>query len=323
MKTWKQTTITINGQAQKAIAPVIISASRATDIPAYYGKWLIDKFEQGYLAKRNPFNGKLSYISLNDVRVIVFWTKNARAFMKYLDYFDELGINYYFLYTLNDYPKYEPHLPNLERRIDNFIELSGKLGKSRVLWRFDPIIISEDIDFEQILAKIENIGNQIHKYTERLIFSFVDTSYRKVRNTLKRQGLTFVTPNQNTQIKIVRQLAALTKKWQIELRSCASKIDFSKYGAKPNKCIDDELMVKLWKDDKKLMDFLGYKADSEYSSRPELKDKGQRKNCLCIYSKDIGRYNTCPTGCVYCYANSSYEAALKNWKKHKTGNLEL
>ena len=323
MKIWKETTLFIEGYERKAIAPVIISASRATDIPAYYGAWLVDKFKRGYLVKRNPFNGKASYISLREVRVIVFWTKNAKPFMKYLSFFDDLGINYYFLYTLNDYPQYEPHLPSLDRRIENFIELSSKLGRKRVLWRFDPIIISEQVSKQAVLDKIENIGNQIHKYTTRLIFSFVDISYRKVQNTLKRNGFKFFILNKEAQIQIVKKLAGLSKKWKIDLRSCASNIDFTEFGALPNKCIDDELMVELWKGDKKLMDFLGYNGKGKYISNPKLKDKGQRKNCLCIYSKDIGRYNTCPTGCVYCYANSSYKIALKNYKSHNIESLEL
>ncbi len=323
MKIWHQSQITINGQKVQAVAPLIISASRSTDIPAFYSKWLIDKFKRGYLIKRNPFNNKPQYIDLKNVRVIVFWTKFAAPIMKHLEFFDGLGINYYFLYTVNDYPEYEPFLPSLDLRIENFLALSQRLGKQRVLWRFDPLILSQNISARELLNRIYNVGEKLHRHTTRLIFSFVELNYRKVQINLRKNNLVFVQPSVDVQKEIVAELKKMTGKWQIELRSCASKIDFSDLGIKPNKCIDDELMVKLWPDDKKLMDFLGYSPLFPYKTSPRLKDKGQRPHCLCVYSKDIGKYNTCPHGCVYCYANSSRQKALENFKKHRPEALEI
>ena len=323
MGIWEKQIIQVNGQETEATAPIIISASRATDIPAFYGKWLIDKFQKGYLVKINPFNGKREFISLKKVRVIVFWTKNAKPFMKWLKFFDDLGIHYYFLYTVNNYPEYELHLPKLETRIENFIELSQLLGKQRVLWRFDPLILSQEISEHLLLERIHTVGEKIHKFTTRLIFSFVELSYKKVQANLKKYGKKFFTPSCEQKLRISKEIVKLCKTWDIQARTCASADDFSHIGAQPNKCIDDELMVRLWHNDTSLMKFLGYSPLIPYISSHKLKDKGQRKNCKCIYSKDIGRYNTCPHGCIYCYANASFEKALENYNKHNFKSLSI
>ncbi len=323
MKIWPSSQITVNGTKVAAVAPLIISASRATDIPGFYGKWLVDKFKRGYLIKRNPFNNKPQYIDLKNVRVIVFWTKFAKPMMKYLKFFDELGINYYFLYTVNDYPDYEPYLPPLNVRIENFLDLSERLGKERVLWRYDPLIISKSISENLLLERISNIGQKLHKHTIRLIFSFIELNYRKVQINLRKNNLDALQLSPQQQKQFVAKLKKLTDQWQIDLRSCASKVDFSDLGIQPNKCIDDQLMVKLWPDDKKLMEFLGYNPLFPYKTNPKLKDKAQRPACQCIYSKDIGKYNTCPFGCVYCYANISRAKALENYKKHNPQALEI
>ncbi len=306
-----------------AVKPVIISASRATDIPAFYSRWLMDKLRWGYVGKINPFNGKPETISFEKTRVIVLWSKYPRPMLQYLDELDRRGLNYYFLFTLNNYPDYEKYLPSLEKRVEVFRKLSDRLGPDRVLWRYDPLILSSTIDTQQLLARIEAVGKLLKGYTSRLIFSFVDTSYRKVQNALRRSSLQFFSPTDDQKRGIVAQLKQMADSWGMDLRSCADRTDYSALGVRPNKCIDDELMVKLFHHDSQLMEFLGYKSDEEYKSNPRLKDKGQRKFCGCIYSKDIGRYNTCPFGCVYCYANTSRGKALEDYKRHNYRNESL
>ncbi|NLJ25804.1 MAG: DUF1848 domain-containing protein, partial [Firmicutes bacterium] len=130
---------------------MIISASRRTDIPALYTKWLLNRLEAGFCVVRNPFNPKQeSLVSLNpeDVEVIVFWTKDPRPLMAHLDYLDQKGYRYYFQYTLTGYPHYlEPGAPSLDQAIETFSQLADRLGAIRVVWRYDPIIISDATGF--------------------------------------------------------------------------------------------------------------------------------------------------------------------------------
>ncbi len=322
----KKKIITQNGKIE-AIAPIIISASRSTDIPAFYSNWFINRFNTGYVIWINPFNGKKQYVSFEKARLIVFWTKNAKPIIKYLKNIDSWGIKYYFQYTLNDYEDegLEPRLPKLADRIETFIELSNILGKEKVIWRFDPLILTNSINSQILLEKIYKVGSLINKHTEKLVISFV-VIYEKVKRKLKRAGISYRQFEEKDIDEIASGLNLMNKEWNLEIATCAESIDLHKYGIKHNKCIDDELIIRLFKDDKELMAFFRVgKNDLLFTNNEirniKLKDKGQRKECGCIMSKDIGRYNTCGHLCIYCYANYSQEVVLKNIKKH-TDNSE-
>ena len=315
------------GQTVDAQAPVIVSASRATDIPTFYPDWFVSRWDKGHIKWTNPFNGVPLYISFEKIRAVVFWTKNPRPMFKYLDYLDDNIPNYYFQFTLNDYDNegFEGNVPKLDTRIKSFIELSNRLGKKRVVWRFDPLILTKDIDVKELLKRIENIGNQLKDYTEKLVFSFADiSSYRKVKNNLEKEHVDYIEFTKETMVEVAQALQTLNEKWGFQMGTCTEKIDLDKYGIVHNKCIDDDLMIDLFHEDEELMDFLGveYEAPSlfdaaEIKRKPKkLKDKGQREDCGCIMSKDIGQYNTCPHECNYCYANTSKEIAKKNYKQH-------
>lgn len=316
------------GKVIEAQAPVIISASRSTDIPAFYSDWLINRIKGGYVKWKNPYNGVPLYVSFNKARLFVFWSKNPKPMLKYLDFLDEKKYNYYFQFTLNDYDKekLEPRVPNVQLRIETFQKLSERIGKEKVIWRFDPLILTDKIGVDELLRKVENIGNQLNNHTEKLVFSFADIKlYNKVQNNLRKNSIPYQEFNERTMNEFALGLQSLNNNWNFELATCAEQISFEKYGVKHNKCVDDDLMIKLFSQDKVLMDFLGVKiapADI-FNSAPSItktkdnKDKGQRQFCGCIISKDIGEYNTCPHLCEYCYANSSKEIALKNWEQHK------
>lgn len=335
MKIWeKQQIKNSNKQLCEATAPLIISASRATDIPAFYTKWLMERLKAGYLVWKNPFNQKKQYISLQKARLFVFWSKNPKPMLKYIDELDTYGINYYFQFTLNDYEKekYEPHVPKLEKRIETFKKLSEKIGKQKVIWRFDPLILSTKTDVKTLLSKIEYIGNQLHKHTDKLVFSFADISiYRKVQNNLRRERIEYFEFDEELMVEFSKGLAVLNKSWNLQLATCCEKIDLTEYGIEHNKCIDDTLIIKLFSNDKILMNLLGYEnsvQDALFSSensdnRKNLKDKGQRKVCGCIISKDIGEYNTCNHLCVYCYANTSDSTVRKNLTKYNYLNESI
>ena len=305
--------------------PIIISASRATDIPAFYSDWLISRVEDGYLKWKNPFNSQVLDISFAKTRLFVFWSKNPYPLVKKLSYFDEKGYNYYFQFTLNDYEQenWEKNLPALNKRLETFIELSELIGKKKVIWRFDPLIISDKLHPDELLKRIEKIGDQLFPYTNKLVISFIDIEiYKKVKRNLSALPDKIQEIDLTTMPYFARELMLLNQKWNLKIATCAEKIDLQQYGIEHNRCIDDRLIIELFSDDKELMNFLSYKPSNQNDflatsnnrssySYEKLKDKGQRKFCGCIKSKDIGQYNTCPNGCVYCYANSNPDIALK------------
>ena len=315
------------GEIVFAQTPLIVSASRATDIPTFYADWFVERWKAGYVKWKNPFNGTPLYVSFKETRVVVFWTKNPKPMFKHLDFLDEHVKNYYFQFSLNDYDNegYEGKVPRLESRINTFKELSNRIGIGRVIWRFDPLMLTKDIDVKELLRRLENIGDQIHSYTSKLVFSFADISiYKKVESNLKKENIEYIEFSPDTMIEFAQGLIKLNKKWNLELATCAEKFDLNKYGIIHNKCVDDDLMIKLFHHDTELMKFLGvefveptlFEPTEHIEKTKKMKDKGQREACGCIMSKDIGEYNTCPHECVYCYANTSKELAIKNYKSH-------
>jgi len=347
---WKQTTVTRdNGETVAAKAPVIISASRATDIPAFYPDWLIRRLKAGYVVWHNPFNGKPAFVSFEAARLFVFWTKNPRPFMPFLDEFDSRHLNYYFQFTLNNYEEeqFEPNLPPLPERIDTFKALSDRIGKERVIWRFDPLIVTPRLPPERLLEKIENIGGQLMHKTDKLVISFVQVSaYQKVRNSLVRELDLFDRSTVQTaepdpeQIRLIagglKQLQDRwrARGWDITLATCGESMDLeTDYGIVKNKCIDDDLIRKHFGHDRRLMRFVDYGETGAESARQlemfsdsgriDLRDRGQRRACRCIMSKDIGMYNTCRHFCVYCYANTSKKAVNRQWIRHRKDGESL
>lgn len=320
-KSWDKISIrTDDGGIKEGIAPVIISASRSTDIPAFYAKWFINRLKNGYVKWINPFNQKPQYVSFEKTRMVVFWSKNPKPLIPFLEELDGKEINYYFQFTVNDYDSngFEPNVPLLAQRIATFKQLSVKLGKQRVIWRFDPLILTDTIGIDELLVKIRNVGEQLKGYTEKFVFSFADIEiYKKVQNNLKRKKIVFKEFDTQSMLDIAQELELLKDRWGIKVATCGEKIDLGKYKIEHNKCIDDELMIKLFTKDSELMDFLGYeKGLVDLHKIVNLKDKGQRKECGCIVSKDIGMYNTCKHLCVYCYANTSEKAVCTNIGKH-------
>ena len=194
MKHKKVDILTQDGNYVSAQAPVIVSASRATDIPAFYADWFFNRLRCGYVKWRNPFNGVDSYISFANTRFVVFWSKNPQPLLPYLHELKELGIGCYIQFTLNDYDDegLEPNLPGLDERIETFKQIVEQLGEGSVVWRFDPLILTDKITIDSLLVKIKNIGDRLHGYTEKLVFSFADiVTYPRVRMNLLRAGVKY------------------------------------------------------------------------------------------------------------------------------------
>ena len=329
MAKWQKIKITReNGEIVEAQAPIIISASRSTDIPAFYADWFFHRLKVGYSAWTNPFNGVKSYVSYQNARFFVFWSKNPKPLLKHLDELKK--INCYIQFTLNDYVTegLEQKVPSVEDRIQTFKHLVEELGKGRVIWRFDPLILTDKISIDDLMRKIENIGDQLKGYTEKLVFSFADIAlYRKVKSNLEKNNINYQEWTESQMVEFAQRLSELNKKWNFQLTTCGEKIDIEKYGILHNKCIDDDLMIRFAKNDKVLMDYLGVKIvnslfeGEKIIKKKDNRDKGQRAFCGCIVSKDIGEYNTCPHLCEYCYANTSKEIAVSNYNQVKQNGL--
>ncbi len=327
-KGWERAAIrTDAGEVAEAILPVIVSASRSTDIPAFYGNWLMDRLEKGYACWRSPFSGQPQYVSFARARAFVFWSKNPAPFFPYLDELDRRGLDYYFLFTLNDYDseRLEPGVPPLDERVATFIRLSRRLGKGRVVWRYDPLLLSDSITVATLLEKVRNVGDHIHPFTDRLIFSFIDIAkYPKVQRNLREQGFSGVREFTESEVRRFSEgLTDLNKRWGLSLTTCADRRDLSAYGIGKGQCISYDLLVREFGHDRALAAFLAGNGQAGIDGTPaatrirELKDPGQRGPCGCIVSKDIGQYNTCPHLCAYCYANSSVTGVQRNYLRFR------
>lgn len=324
---WEKVKITLDdGTTAYAQAPYIISVSRATDIPAFYMDWFLYRLQKGYSAWTNPFTNWETYISFVNLRMMVFWSKNPKPLLENLDKLADY--NFYIQYTLNDYEAegLEPGVPPLAERIDTFKQLVDKLGVGKVVWRFDPLILSDTLTVEKLLEKIKNIGDQLQGYTEKMVFSFIDiTDYNKVKNNLFHKNMHAREFTTDEMLQFAEGLQTLNQDWHYELGSCCEKVSLENYGIKHNRCIDDDLIIRLFPEDNKLRKLLGIEIlpPDMFSDVPQviktrrIKDKGQRQFCGCIVSKDIGEYNTCPHMCLYCYANESKEKIQANWQKYQ------
>ena len=298
----------------EAVAPVIVSASRATDIPAFYADWFFNRLDKGYASWRNPFNGKDSYVSFANTRFVVFWSKNPKPLIPYLPILQEKGIGFYIQFTLNDYDaeQLEPGVPRLAERIDTFKRIVDEYGVGSVVWRFDPLILTEKISPELLLHRISAIAEQLNGYTEKLVFSFADIAcYRSVARNLRAAGINYKEWDTETMLSFARRLADM--RLLFRLATCAEAVDLEEFGIEHNRCIDPGLIARRSPDDVELKSFL-------QRAKP---DSGQRKLCGCILSKDIGAYNTCPHLCRYCYANYSPQTVMNNFRTHTNSSESM
>lgn len=342
MATWKHTEINIDGRIVKAQAPIIISASRSTDIPAFYADWFFKRLEAGFSAWTNPFNWVKYYVSYDNTRFIVFWSKNPRPLLDYLHILEARNIKCYIQYTLNDYEAESlEKVPSLEKRIETFKLLVDRLGFGSVVWRFDPLILTDDISINNLLCKIKYIGDQLKGYTEKLVFSYADIAlYKKVKFNLEKNGIPYREWSTEQMKEFAEKLSIMNKEreWNYSLATCGEKIDIRQYGIEHNRCIDGDLITRIAWRDQELMNFMKVKIEevpapslfgdaeipqnaillssNKYFISSHKKDTGQREFCNCMAAKDVGEYNTCPHLCEYCYANTSKEIALANWKRH-------
>jgi len=278
---------------------MIVSASRRTDIPAFYGEWLLNRLREGFALVRHPFNPlQVTRVSL-DPRVvdgIVFWTKNPAPLLPRLAEIERLGHRALFQVTLTGCDRdLEPHVPARAEGIAAFRTLAEQIGPERVLWRFDPILFTATRGPDLLLREFADLAAALRGFTRQCTVSFLSL-YAKCRHNLA--GIALLHPDDGDRIDFVRQLAMIAAENDIVLRACCDVFLHEQCGIEAARCIDDRLLTEVW-------------------GRPGVpKAKGQRPGCHCATSIDIGAYNTCPHGCRYCYANVSARAVAANVARH-------
>lgn len=278
---------------------MIISASRKTDIPAFYSEWFINRIKEGFVYTRNPMNAhQISKISLNPevVDCIAFWTKNPIPMIPHLDELKDY--NYYFQFTLTGYGRdVEVNLPDKKKELlPAFQEISKKIGAERVIWRYDPIAINERYTQEVHLHAFEQIAEALNGYTEKCVISFVDF-YQKIQKNMNDLNVRDLSAESMTDLaKKMYEIATVN---DMKLATCAERIDLSSIGIEHNACIDKNVIEKI----------CGGRLKAK-------KDPSQRPECQCVESRDIGTYNTCGHGCRYCYANYSPKTVKDSMAKY-------
>ena len=290
---------------------MIISASRRTDIPAFYPEWLINRLKEGFVLVRNPFNTKQIskiYLSPDVVDCIVFWTKNPQPLIPKLKEIDDLGFKYYFQFTLTSYDtSLEAKVPPKKSIINTLKKLSEKIGKNKIIWRYDPILLTDHFNFKYHEKWFRFIADELNEYTNKCIISYIDM-YKKCERNLKDVHVKQISDKDKKCLS--KTLSDIASDNGMIMESCAETLFLSNYGVCPGKCIDDRLISKI----------IGQKISIE-------KDKSQRHECGCVASIDIGAYNTCKHECKYCYANFSKKVVENNCANHNakspllTGNL--
>jgi hypothetical protein len=292
---------------------LIISCSRRTDIPAFYSQWFKNRIEAGFCIVPNPFNAnQLSTVSLKKqvVDAIVFWSKNPGPMLSQIEMLKGRGYIFYFQFTLNNYPKIlEPDIPSLKNRLETFENLSKMLGPWGCIWRYDPIIISRETTYLFHENNFKMLCSSLQGMTSRVVISIVDW-YQKTTRRINESGLTEIDkteelPKSNDMLQLLETLTGISKSYGLEIQTCAESEDYSSLGITRGKCIDDFIINKLGGS-------VSYK-----------KDKGQREQCLCTQSRDIGINNTCIHGCTYCYATKNNTGAHRRYLEHNPDSPAL
>lgn len=277
---------------------MIISVSRRTDIPAFYSEWFFNRLKEGFTYVQNPMKPKqISKITLSPETVdcFVFWTKNAKPMLNRLDELKDY--NYYFQFTITSYNNdVEKGIHNKSEIIRTFKELSEKIGKERVILRYDPIFLSEHYTIDYHVRAFNKLCSKLDGYTSRCVISFIDFYKKTERNT---KSLNIVNMSIEDINQIADKFSKIAKDHNIKIETCSESYDLTAYGVEKGKCIDDRVISKI----------IGYEVNVK-------KDETQRDICGCVKSIDIGQYNTCKHHCLYCYANFNDKQVEENYKIH-------
>ena len=276
---------------------MIINTGGRTDTVQYYTKWLLKRFEEGYVYSRNPlFPNKVTRYELTPEAVdcVVFCSKNYRPILSDLPKITS-RFNTYFHYTITAYGKdIEPGVPGIEESMETLIKMSEKVGKQRIAWRYDPVLLTKEYTIKRHLETFEHMAEVISPYIDRCIFSFVEM-YKKLEANMPE-----LIPLTGQDMETLAQgLGMIAEKYGIYIQTCGTNGDYTRYGIHSSGCMT--------------LDILGSANGIIFRN---LKHKGMRQGCHCIESRDIGAYDTCMNGCKYCYANKTPRKAFENYKLH-------
>jgi len=258
----------------------------------------------------NPFNGQKYFVSLKpeDVTCFVFWSKNFSPFLDNLKIIDNLGYKFYFNYTVTALPSVFEGNVDKQSAIDSLKQLSKTYSPQHINWRFDPIIISSICDRDFYLRAFEELASEFDGLVERCYFSFV-TEYYKVKRNFevleKNTGVKIIDRSDDFKIELANELATIAESHGIRMYSCCG--DYLT-GEKIQKarCIDGSIIENLF-----------------FPGGFPYKEKPTRDQCGCAESTDIGTYDTCPHGCVYCYANAHKSKATQRYDNHEKDSAFL
>ena len=279
---------------------MIISASRRTDIPTYYSEWFFNRLREGYVLVRNPMNARqISRISLSPEAVdgIVFWTKNPVPMLSRLGELEPYP--YYFQFTLTAYGRdVEPNLPGKNGvLIPAFQELSRMAGRERVVWRYDPIFLSDRYTVEYHCRYFRVLAAKLGEYTEKCTVSFLDF-YRSTARNMRSLHIREMTAAQ--QREMMERFSEIAGEYGLYIDTCSEAISLEDLGVSHASCVDRERLERIG----------GYRLKVG-------RDRNQRKECGCAASVDIGAYDTCGNGCLYCYATDSPPRAAERVRAHR------
>jgi hypothetical protein len=281
----------------------IISVSRRTDIPAFYGDWFMRRLNEGFAGVVSPFGGKRYIVPLRpqDVICFVFWSKNFNPFIDNLRIIEKSGYKFYFNYTITGLPDFFENDVPKQAAIEALKQLSKIYSPTHINWRFDPIILSNAYDRDFYIGAFEKLASEFAGYVERCYFSFV-TLYSKVKRNFqqfeKTKELRIADCGEDYKVELANELAAIAAGYGIRMFSCCGDYLVNENISKA-RCIDGGIIESLF-----------FPDGLRYTAKPT------RKYCGCTESTDIGTYDTCPHGCVYCYANMNKRQARQAFDNH-------
>lgn len=282
---------------------MIISASYKTDIPTFYGEWLMNRLGAGYCKVHNPYGGKPFTVSLqkSDVDGFIFWTKNLSPFMGCLAQIHDRAFPFVVQYTINKYPReLEASVVDAATAIGNIKTVAQLYGEDAAVWRYDTIVFTSQTPFDFHVENFKGLAEQLRGTTNEVVTSFAQM-YRKTEKNLNlasaKFGFTWEDPSAEEKRNLVKELFRLAKQNGMQLTIC-SQPELVDGGAGAARCVDAERLSRM----------MGQSI--------QAKLKANRAGCGCYASKDIGEYDTCPHGCVYCYAVRNPELGKQRRKAH-------
>ena len=275
---------------------MILNTGLRTDIPGFFSEWFYNRIEDGFVYVRNPYAKNQIYSYRLDpelIDCIIFCTKNPKPMFENLEKIDKF--NQYWHITITPYEKeIEPNVPPINDVLESFKYLSKKLEKENVTLRYDPIFINEKYTLEKHIESFEYIINSLSGYTTEAIISFIDLYEKTKRNFPKAREVT-----KDERLKLGEEFAQIGKKNNITIKTCVEGTELDKFGIDSSGCMTKEVIER---------------AINKNLNIP--KQKARNGECYCLLNNDIGEYNTCGHGCLYCYANSNKRLVKRNLKLH-------